>query len=312
MAKYLAITGGVGGAKLALGLSKLLSAEEIFFAVNTGDDLEYSGLYIAPDIDTLTYTLAGINNPETGWGQANDTWSVMENLQLLEGDTWFKLGDQDLALNLRRTQLIKQGYSLSESTEKICAALKISHKIIPISNDPVRTLVQTDDGMLSFQDYFVRKGYQPEVRQIHFEGASTANLNPLIKQQLDEPSKLDGIIICPSNPYVSIDPLLSIQGAREILIQSKVPIVAVSPIVDGDAIKGPTAKIMKELGITPGASSIAQHYGELLSGFVLDHKDLEISNSIKTTTMTANTVMLTLDDKVALARKVISFLASLR
>lgn len=311
MSRYLAITGGVGGAKLALGLAQILSPDELCFAVNTGDDFEHLGLYIAPDVDTLTYTLADISNTETGWGQAGETWHFMESLEQLGGETWFRLGDRDLALHVTRSQMLAAGNSLSEATAHICRTLGVRHRVLPMSDDPVRTTVHTANGPLAFQHYFVRDRCQPAVQGFDFAGIEDATLNPQIQQCLSGPDKVDAIIICPSNPFVSIDPLLNIPGARAALQAASVPIVAVSPIVGGSAIKGPTAKMMTELKVPASAQQIAHHYGDLLSGLVLDQQDQDLHGTLQTPTIVANTVMVTLQDRVDLGHAVLRYIDSL-
>jgi LPPG:FO 2-phospho-L-lactate transferase len=311
MSRYLAITGGVGGAKLALGLAQILSPDELCFAVNTGDDFEHLGLYIAPDVDTLTYTLADISNTETGWGQAGETWHFMESLEQLGGETWFRLGDRDLALHVTRSQMLAAGNSLSEATAHICRTLGVRHRVLPMSDDPVRTTVHTANGPLAFQHYFVRDRCQPAVQGFDFAGIEDATLNPQIQQCLSGPDKVDAIIICPSNPFVSIDPLLNIPGARAALQAAGVPIVAVSPIVGGSAIKGPTAKMMTELKVPASAQQIAHHYGDLLSGLVLDQQDQDLHGTLQTPTIVANTVMVTLQDRVDLGHAVLRYIDSL-
>jgi LPPG:FO 2-phospho-L-lactate transferase len=242
MADYLAITGGVGGAKLALGLSHVLSPDEIAFAVNTGDDFEHLGLSISPDIDTLTYTLADLANRELGWGRQDETWAFMDTLERFGGETWFRLGDRDLALHAYRTQALRAGSTLTGVTAEICRKLGITQAVLPMSDDPVRTTILTPDGPLAFQHYFVRDRCRPAVTGFEFRGADQARLNPRIEALLPD---LKGVIICPSNPFVSVDPLLSIGSTRALLAGLTAPVVAVSPIVGGTAIKGPTAKMMK-------------------------------------------------------------------
>lgn len=305
----LAITGGVGGAKLALGLSKLLGKDEVVFAVNTGDDFEHLGLHISPDIDTLTYTLAGTSNTELGWGRAGETWQFIETLGELGGEDWFRLGDKDMALHIHRRALLSQGLTLTQATAEITRALDIEHRILPMSDDPVRTIVHTKTGeALPFQHYFVRDRCAPEVSHFEFSGIDTAKPNPQIMSALEHCS---GVIICPSNPYVSVDPLLKLPGIRAALDALKArgaPIVAVSPIVSGLAIKGPAAKMMEELEVPNTAASVAQHYGDLLSGFVLDVQDEALAASVDVPTLAAQSVMRTLDDRVQLAQSVLDFL----
>ncbi len=305
--KLLAITGGVGGAKLALGLSRVLGPDEVLFAVNTGDDFSHLGLHISPDIDSLTYALAEENNTELGWGRQGETWQFMDTLQALGGETWFRLGDKDLALHTRRTQLLREGAGLTAATHEITTALGITHRIAPMSDDPVRTIVHCDQGALAFQHYFVREACQPAVQGFEFSGIEQARLNPLIADWLAD---CDGVVICPSNPYVSVDPLLGLPGFREAL--TKVPVVAVSPIVGGIAIKGPAAKMMAELQVPATAGAVAGHYGDLLDGFVMDNSDKNEAKQIKIPTIVTQTIMVTLADRVALANDTIRFLQQLR
>lgn len=307
MPRLLAISGGVGGAKLALGLASILGPDELTFAVNTGDDFEHLGLYIAPDVDTLTYTLAEVSNTDTGWGRGDESWAFMSALQQLHGDTWFKLGDRDLALHVTRTRMLAAGATLTEATAHICGALGVAHRVLPMSNDPVRTMVHTDDGPLAFQHYFVRDRCKPKVTGFEFEGIANAILNPEIQDCLNN---IDGIVICPSNPFVSIDPLLHIPEARDALLEARVPIVAVSPIVGGTAIKGPTAKMMQELNVPASADQVARHYGNLLTGLVLDEQDRALHGTLDTPTIVAQTVMVTLQDRVDLGHTVLEFIDS--
>jgi len=305
MGKILAITGGVGGAKLALGLSKILAADELMFAVNTGDDFTHLGLHICPDIDSLTYALAELNNTELGWGRSGETWQFIETLSSLGGEDWFRLGDRDLALHMRRTELLHSGKTLTEATSTIATALGIKHCIAPMSNDEVRTIVHTDRGALAFQHYFVRERCQPKVTHFEFDGVAHAPLNPLIKACLDD---CDGVIICPSNPYVSVDPLLAIAGVRDAL--GDLPVIAVSPIVGGMAIKGPAAKMMQELQVPATAQAVASHYGDLLDGFILDQTDANQAAQISTATLVTQTIMDSLQRRVALAEECVAFLRS--
>ncbi len=304
--KVLAITGGVGGAKLAMGLSQVLSPEEVVFAVNTGDDFEHLGLHISPDIDSLTYALADQNNTELGWGRQGETWQFIETLEALGGESWFRLGDKDLALHIQRTELLKAGANLTEATTRISQKLGVQHRILPMSNDPVRTIVHSDQGPLAFQHYFVRERCQPAVSGFEFAGINSARLNPEIDAWLDQ---CQGVIICPSNPYVSVDPLLALPNFRARL--ENLPVVAVSPIVGGLAIKGPAAKMMAELNIPATASAVAAHYAGLLSGFVMDNTDKNEAKQIKIQTITTQTIMVTLADRVSLAKDTLGFLQDL-
>ena len=304
--KILAITGGVGGAKLALGLSKVLSADEVLFAVNTGDDFEHLGLHISPDIDSLTYALAEENNTDLGWGRQGETWQFIDTLAALGGESWFRLGDKDLALHIYRTQALNKGASLTEATAQIASALGISHQIVPMSDDPVRTIVHCDQGALAFQHYFVREACRPAVQGFEFEGLSQAALNPRISAWLKD---CDGVVICPSNPYVSVDPLLGLAGFRAAI--NSLPVVAVSPIVGGMAIKGPAAKMMAELDVPASAAAVAAHYGDTISGFVLDQSDKKDTKQIKIPTIVTQTIMVTLEDRVSLAKDTLGFLKEL-
>ena len=307
MPKILAITGGVGGAKLALGLSKVLGPQEVLFAVNTGDDFEHLGLHISPDIDSLTYALAGENNPDTGWGRSGETWNFIDTLDALGGESWFRLGDKDLALHMARTRALASGLSLTEATRRIAERLGIEHVIAPMSNDPVRTIVHTDRGALPFQEYFVRERCEPAVTGFEFAGIEQASLNGLIADWL---SSCDGVIICPSNPYVSVDPLLTLGGFKDTL--ARIATIAVSPIVGGIAIKGPAAKMMRELEVPATADAVAAHYAGTIDGFVLDDTDAAVADAIAVPTLVTHTIMRSLDDRVALARASLDFLQSLR
>ena len=301
----IALTGGVGGAKLALGLAKLLP-EGVAFVVNTGDDFEHLGLYICPDVDTLTYTLAEVASPTTGWGRRDESWNFMATLERLGGETWFRLGDADLAVHFRRRALLAQGRSLTDATAAIATALGIDHSILPMSDDPVRTRVLTPNGRLAFQHYFVRDHCAPEAIGFEFDGASCARVNPAIP--FDTAS---GVVICPSNPFVSVDPILAVDGMRDALRAIDVPIVAVSPIVGGRAIKGPTAKMMRELGVPATTTEVAKHYQGLVSHFVIDEIDADAVDGVRELGMeavVAQTVMSSLDDRVELARTVLEFI----
>ena len=301
----LALTGGVGGAKLALGLARVLAPDQLVFVVNTGDDFEHFGLHISPDVDTLTYTLAEVANPATGWGRADESWHVMETLQRLGGETWFRLGDRDLALHLRRRSLFDQGMGLTSATAALANGLGIRHRILPMSDDPVRTQVQTPQGALAFQHYFVRDRCEPTALAFEFAGAESAKLNPAIPFDA-----LQAVVICPSNPYVSVDPILAVPGMRRALQSAGCPIVAVSPIVGGAAIKGPTAKMMRELGVHATTLEVAKHYRSLATHFVVDEVDARSRDAVAALgleTTIAQTVMRTLDDRITLARTVLAF-----
>ena len=304
MARYLAITGGVGGAKLGLGLAKILTGSELTFVVNTGDDFEHLGWHISPDIDTLTYTLSGLANPVLGWGREDETWSFMETLEEFGGESWFRLGDRDLVLHTLRTDMLRNGATLTQATAHITTQLGIENRIYPMSDQPVRTMVNTLEGPLAFQHYFVRDRCRPSVTGFEFAGITQAELNPKLEGLLDS---LDAIIICPSNPFVSVDPLLKIPGVRQALKASPAPVIAVSPIVGGKAIKGPTAKMMRELNVPATAAEVAAHYGDLLDGFVLDQQDAALHKTLSMPTVVAQTVMVSLQDRIDLARTTLEF-----
>ena len=304
--KYLAFTGGVGGAKLALGLSHVVSADELTFVVNTGDDFKHLGFHISPDVDTLTYTLAGRSNQDTGSCTKNESWHFMEALEGLDEPTWFRLGDRDLALHVYRRERLAAGLTLTETTGEIATKFGISHRILPMTDDPVQTYVHTPKGPLAFQHYFVRDRCKPSVSGFEFRGIADARVNPVIN--FDE---LHGIIVCPSNPFVSVDPIFAIPGMKEGIRRSNVPVVAVSPIVGGAAIKGPTAKMMKELNVPSTALEVARHYDNIITGFVLDEADREATKSVQGLGLSIDvqpTVMVTLDDRIALAHAVVEFI----
>ncbi len=301
----LALTGGVGGAKLALGLAQVLGPDALAFVVNTGDDFEHLGFHIAPDVDTLVYTLAGAANPAAGWGRRDETWAFMAALEQLGGETWFRLGDRDLALHVRRRALLDAGESLTGATAAIAVRLGVRHTVLPMSDDPVRTQVLTAAGPLAFQHYFVRDRCQPVAEGFAFAGTAGARLNSAIPWQ-----GLRAVVICPSNPFLSVDPILAVPGMREALAAADVPIVAVSPIVGGAAIKGPTAKIMRELGVPATTLAVAEHYAGLVTHFVVDAVDRAAVPAVAALGMdatVAQTVMRSLEDRVQLARAVLAF-----
>ena len=243
-----ALSGGVGGAKLALGLSRVLPAAELQVVCNTGDDFDHLGLCISPDIDTVAYTLAGVANREVGWGRHDETWSFMETLETLGGETWFRLGDRDLAMHVERTRRLRAGETLTTVTADLCARLGVAPRVLPMSDDPVRTRVRTDQGWIDFQEYFVRRRCEPVVHELAFHGATTARAQPEFLAALTDPAT-QAVVICPSNPFISIEPILAVPGVRAALADCAAPVIAVSPLIGGRAIKGPTAKMMAELGM---------------------------------------------------------------
>jgi LPPG:FO 2-phospho-L-lactate transferase len=281
----LALAGGVGGAKLADGLARSLAPRDLAIAVNTGDDFEHLGLRISPDLDTVMYTLAGIANPVTGWGQAGETWAFMGTLEKLGGPSWFRLGDRDLATNVERTQRLRRGDTLSTVTRALCERLGIRHGLIPMSDDPVPTKVRTDQGWLDFQHYFVREQCRPALREIRYQGAETARPADALERALGSVA-LEGVVICPSNPYLSVSPILALTGVREAVRASRA-VIAVSPIVGGEAIKGPAAKIMHEFGLEVSALGIARWYEGLASTLVIDRIDAALAPRIEALGMKA-------------------------
>ena len=307
--KVLAVTGGVGGAKLCLGLAQILDPEQLAFVVNIGDDFEHFGLHISPDIDTLTYTLAGLSNQQQGWGREGETWNFIEAMRTLGGDAWFNLGDADLALHIFRTEHLKQGKSLSEVTAMIAERVGIKHRMFPVSDQRVPTVIQTDEGDLPFQEYFVKLRCEPKVNGFEFANADSAEICPGLRTWLHDPA-LKAIIVCPSNPYISVDPLLAAGGFGSIINELNIPTLAVSPIVHGQAIKGPTAKIMTELNIPSDAVEVARHYKDTIDALIIDQQDAALAKNIEDLglrTITAQTVMLTLEDKIRLAEVVMDF-----
>lgn len=310
----LALAGGVGGARLAHGLAQVLAPEELTIVVNTGDDFTHLGLHISPDLDTVMYTLAGMNDPQKGWGIANESWNFMANLALLGGETWFQLGDRDLATNVERTRRLRDKQSLSAVTEYLCRRLDVQHRVAPMSDDPVRTRVHTTEGVLDFQDYFVRQRAQPTVVHLEYLGAAEARMSPALRGCLED-SALRGVIICPSNPYLSVAPILAIRGVRDALANMRVPKIAVSPIVGGRALKGPAAKIMRELGKSVSAIEIARFYRGLVDGLVIDNVDANLCDAIAQTGITpfvTATVMREPGDRRQLAQDVVRFVGQLK
>lgn len=303
----LALSGGVGGAKLSLGLAESLPAGDLHVLVNTGDDFEHIGLHICPDIDTHLYTLSGRANTTQGWGIEGETWQAMEALEELGGETWFQLGDRDLATHLWRTRQLADGRGLTEVTAELAQRLGVKTRVFPMSDAPVRTTVHTAQGPLPFQHYFVRERCEPTVEGFSFEGSSAAHPNRVVAKGL-ETGLYQRIVICPSNPYVSIDPVLQIPGLWLGLRDNPAPVILVSPIVAGRAIKGPTAKMMTELGVPVTALGVAEHYCQrypgLLDYFVIDESDATLVSEIEKLGVrveVAPTVMKTLADKQRLA-----------
>jgi LPPG:FO 2-phospho-L-lactate transferase len=304
--KIAALAGGVGGAKLAQGLALVLPPGELGIIVNTGDDFDHLGMRICPDVDTVCYTLAGLANPKTGWGLADETWNALASLQSLGGPTWFRIGDRDLATHLERTRRLNAGEPLSVVTAAFCQRMGVSHAVLPMTDDRVATIVDTDEGELEFQEYFVHRDCRPRIRSVSFRGAATASPAPGVLERIQA---ADAIILCPSNPWVSIDPILAVPGIQSAIDPSRT--VAVSPIIGGRALKGPAAKMFFELGIRPSAAAVAHHYDGLIGSFVLDTTDAALAPDIQTArtrTLVCKTLMRTQEDRRRLAQDVLDFL----
>ena len=307
--RVIVLTGGVGGAKLVLGLCHALPAENTTVIVNTGDDFTHLGLAVSPDIDTLLYTLAGKANPVQGWGRADESWAFMDAVRSLGGEDWFALGDGDLALHVLRTQRLRQGEALSAIIAGFATHWGIAARILPMSDDPVATRVLTDAGEIEFQHYFVRQRCAPQVRSIRFAGAHSAQAAPGVVEALcDEQAR--AILIAPSNPFLSIDPILAVPAIRQALLQTRVPVIAVSPVVAGDAVKGPTAKIMRELGLEVSARAVSRHYGDIIDGMLIDMRDPPTSLDLPHTR--ADTLMKTLEDRIRVARAALDLADAVR
>jgi LPPG:FO 2-phospho-L-lactate transferase len=302
----LALSGGVGGAKLVLGLAHVLPPGCLHVVANVGDDFEHLGLHISPDIDTITYVLAGIDNPQRGWGRRDETWSFMEALAEIGGETWFQLGDRDLAIHIERTRRLDSSQTLSVITADVARRFGISSIILPMTDDRVRTMVHTAEGMIDFQRYFVERRCTPAVTGFSFDGAAVARPHPDILSLLRNP-RLRAVVICPSNPFISIDPILALLPLRQALAETTAPVIAISPIIAGRAVKGPTAKMMSELGLAVDVLTVAAHYGELIDGYVIDIADSSQANRLSLPVHIRSTLMVSLDDRKMLAAAVLKF-----
>jgi LPPG:FO 2-phospho-L-lactate transferase len=307
--KIAVLAGGVGGARLASGFYQTLASEDLSIIVNTGDDFEHLGLRICPDLDTVTYTLAGLANRETGWGLAKDTFEALGALERLGGPSWFRLGDRDLATHLQRTAWLSQGQRLTEATARLCRALGVTADVLPMTDDPFATKVVTPEGELDFQDYFVRQRCEPVVRAIRFAGVETARPSAEVVEALEA---ADGIVIAPSNPFVSVEPILALAGVRE-RVASK-PSIAVSPIVGGQAIKGPAAKMLGELGLDVSPAGVAGRYVGMIRGFVMDEQDDSVADDVRALGLdvtVAQTIMRSEEDRASLADECVELLGRL-
>lgn len=304
----LALAGGVGGAKLALGLANCLPPGRLAIGVNTGDDEEFHGLHVSPDLDTMMYTLAGLSNTDTGWGLKGDTFKSLDMLKRYGGDAWFNLGDQDLATHIRRTQMLRGGATLSEVTTELSQRLGIGHAILPMSDDPVQTVLATDEGELPMQQYFVRRRAEPKVTAVRYAGADAAKPSPGLNNALASAAM---IVVCPSNPALSVGPILALPGITASLKSFAGPRVAVSPIVGGDAVKGPAGKIMSEMGLEVSVVGVARLYSGICDHLVIDRQDEGLAPAVADAGLTpivTNTIMESLEDKTRLAKEILALL----
>ncbi|MBV9511045.1 MAG: 2-phospho-L-lactate transferase [Caulobacteraceae bacterium] len=305
----LCLTGGVGGAKLVLGLYRALPPEELVVAINTGDDFTHWGLEIWPDFDTTLYVLSGLSDYVRGWGRVDETWECLKAMGALGGETWFQLGDRDLSTHITRTNALRAGLTPGEVGQRLAAALGIETQLVPAAETPIRTIVETPDGDLAFQDYFVRLRAEPRVTGLRYEGVGEARPSAPLAEALADPD-LRGVILAPSNPLLSTPPVLEIAGVRAALAGLKAPVVAVTPIIGGAAVKGPSAKIMAELGLEVTPVAVARLYRDFLDGFVIDETDAHMADEVRALGLechVAQTLMRTEDDKIALARETLAF-----
>ena len=304
------LSGGVGGAKLVLGLSQVLNNDDFMTIVNTGDDFVHLGLKICPDIDTIIYTLAELVDQERGWGLKDESWNFLDTTKLLGGESWFNLGDKDLATHVHRTQRLAKGEDLTSITKNLASSFGVEAKIVPMTNDLVSTVVETREGDLAFQHYFVRDRCLPIVKRFRFEGIKSSVINPSIKEYGEENNK-SAVLLAPSNPFVSIDPIIGVPGMTEELVTMKGPKIAISPIINSKAIKGPAAKMMQELGIPSTSIEVANHYKGLIDAIVIDHADAALSEKIEDMgikVFVTNTVMHSLKEKITLANECLNFI----
>jgi LPPG:FO 2-phospho-L-lactate transferase len=308
--RIVALAGGVGGAKLAFGLAQILAPHELTIIVNTADDFEHLGLHISPDLDTVCYTLAGMASTDTGWGRRHETWNTLTGLERLGGPAWFRLGDRDLATHLERTRRLRLGEPLNQIVREFCQAWGVEQTVLPMTDAAVRTIVRTNEGALEFQAYLVERRCEPEVTGFEFRGAEQATPAAGAIACLES---ADGIVICPSNPWVSIGPILSIPGIRAAVVTGKT--VAISPIIGGTAVRGPAAKMYRELGFQPSALAVAEHYRDIASAFVLDQVDSSLERQIQELgfrTLVCKTLMRTNVDRRRLAVDVLNFLQDIK
>ncbi len=302
----LALAGGVGGAKLALGLARCLPPDDLVICVNTGDDETFHGLHVSPDLDTMMYTLSGLSNEKTGWGVADDTFIALEMLGRFGADTWFNLGDRDLATHIRRTELLSEGKTLSQVTTELNRCLGVAHHVTPMSDDPVKTVLTTDEGELPMQRYFVGRGAEPKVTEVCYVGADTATPSPGLESAIAGAGML---VLCPSNPYLSLGPILALPGVRQRMRAFPGKKVCVSPIVGGDSVKGPAGKIMAELGLEVSCVEVAREYRDICNVFVMDRQDRDLAANVEEmeiTPLVTSIIMETEEDKIALAKEILA------
>jgi LPPG:FO 2-phospho-L-lactate transferase len=300
--KIVLLVGGVGGAKLADGFARLVAPENLTIIVNTGDDFSHMGLHISPDVDTVMYSLAGVANPDTGWGRIGESWRTMAEVGRLGGPDWFRLGDLDLAMHLTRSHLLANGRSLTEAIEYLCRRFGVTTTILPMSDQPAPTMVETDEGLLSFQSWFVERQWQPAVKKIHLP--PDVRTTPQVAAALE---MADLIAIAPSNPFVSIDPILNVYPIKEMVSDLPEKVIGVSPIIGGRAVKGPAAKMMVEMGMAASPQAVADYYGDLLDIFVYDERDERLPQGSQPVFVQMNTLMNDEDDRLNLAANLLQF-----
>ena len=296
------LAGGVGGAKLADGLAQIVPPDRLTVIVNTGDDFQHLGLTICPDLDTVTYTLGSVANPQTGWGRLGESWVTVEEVKRLGGPAWFNLGDLDLAAHLVRSQRLAEGDTLTAVTSHLCQQFGIQARLLPMSDQPAPTMIDTDQGLLPFQNWFVKERWQPVVREVRLP--EDVRATPQVMHNLEN---ADFVIIAPSNPFVSIDPILHVYPIREMIMDLARAVVAITPIIAGKAVKGPAAKMMAEMSLPVTAAAVAAYYGELIDGFVIDHQDGAQQSDLGCAMLESDTIMRDSDDRARLAAEVLRF-----
>lgn len=310
MTKIVALAGGVGGAKFVKGLAQIVPDQDLTVIVNTGDDFVHMGLNISPDLDTVMYTLAGLSNEITGWGRKDETWNTLESLKKMNSETWFSLGDSDIATHMERSRLLASGLNLTEVTAVLCRTFGVNIKVLPMTDSPVSTTIKTCEyGEIPFQEYFVKYKFEPKLLSYSFRKINKARLNPITKKELE---KADTVIFCPSNPWLSIYPILSVKGVKNILKNKNC--IAISPIVGHRALKGPAAKIFNEIGITPSAYEVAKLYKGMITGMVLDRENKGEINLIRgcgIIPLVTDTIMKDDESKARLAKEVCNFASQL-